>query len=229
MTDHPILFSAPMIRALLSGAKSQTRRLLKPQPFADGYYEGEVDCIFVPAPASNLHAYARFGAAAVGGGAVRTETFTPRIQPGDRLYVREAYSGPYYFTDIAPRHWKPSVPIWYWADGNPQDGDWTKPKPGIHMPRWASRLTLTVTDVRVQRLQDISEEDARAEGAYVGKASGRVADNQMAMNVGMWFASGRGWYADLWDRINGEGAWARNDWVAAYSFTVDRRNIDAEG
>lgn len=241
MTDRPILFSAPMIKALLADRKTQTRRLVNPQPFADGYYEGEVDCTFVPAPASNLPAYARFGAAAVGGGAIRTETFTPRIQPGDRLYVREAYSGPYAIGDIPPRDWATYLPIWYWADGNPEDGDWTRPKPGIHMPRWASRLTLPVSEVRVERLQDITDADAIAEGitcenVIVGMAC--YGGPPVEITADRYFFDGcdeEGFedavsaYAALWDSINGEGAWTRNDWIVAYTFEVARRNIDAEG
>lgn len=102
------------------------------------------------------------------------------------------------------------------------------PKPP-NMPRWASRLTLTVTDVRVQRLQEISEEDARSEGAYVGKVTGRVADDHATMAFGQWFFTARTWYSDLWDRINGTGAWAANPWVVAYSFSVERRKIDQRG
>lgn len=240
MTDRPILFSAPMVRALLAGTKTQTRRVLKPQPFADRYYEGVIDCTFVPAPASNLQAYARFGAAAVGGGAIRTETFTPRIQPGDTVWVREAWRSHETYDDLAPGKMGGEEPVRYEADdahqtwGFPAISKLGRLRASMHMPRWASRLTLTVTDVRVERLHDISEVDARAEGAYVGKASGRVADNQMAMNLGMWFANGRGWYADLWDRINAKNTkravpWASNPWVVAYSFTVEHRNIDAEG
>lgn len=86
-----------------------------------------------------------------------------------------------------------------------------KNKPSIHMPRWASRLTLTVTDVRVERLQDISREDTIAEGIE------GLED--------VW----TGWhqpYAELWEKINGAGSWAANPWVVAISFSCERRNID---
>lgn len=228
MTDRPILFSAPMIKALLAGQKTQTRRLVNPQPFADGYYEGEVDCTFVPAPASNLQAYARFGAAAVGGGAIRTETFTPRMQPGDTLWVREAWRASKGYDAYPPRemsHW----PVHYEADGTPNADDDMgmngRLRASMHMPRWASRLTLTVTDVRVQRLQDISEEDARAEGV-TGRRDGwfAVVDEKRGLTGSA--PDARSAYAMLWGIINGTGSWAANPWVVAYSFTVERRNID---
>lgn len=103
---------------------------------------------------------------------------------------------------------------------------WLK-KPSIHMPRWASRTTLQVTDVRVERLQDISEADAVAEGCFKGKASGRVFASAGAMHIGgdEW-ANARDWYADLWNSINGEGSWDANPWVVAYTFTVQHGNID---
>ena len=257
MTDRPILFSAPMILALLAGTKTQTRRLVNPQPFADGYYEGEVDCTFVPAPASNLQAYARFGAAAVGGGAIRTETFTPRIQPGDTLWVRESGHLLREAFDHDPRSgedvWRDAgfchaadgaivparaydTPLSEWAGGCGRIS-----RPSIHMPRWASRLTLTVSEVRVERLQDITDADAIAEGitcenVIVGMAC--YGGLPVEVTADRYFFDGcdeEGFedavsaYAALWDSINGEGAWARNDWIVAYTFAVERRNIDAEG
>ncbi len=124
------------------------------------------------------------------------------------------------------RRWPYSGSPIYAADGKHDAG--CEFFPSIHMPRRFSRLTLVVTDVRVQRLQDVSEEDALAEGAYVAPRSRRVADSYAAMAVaGHWFASARTWYADLWDRINGPGAWDANPWVAAYTFTVHQQNIDA--
>lgn len=261
MTDRPILFSAPMILALLAGTKTQTRRLVNPQPFADGYYEGEVDCTFVPAPASNLQAYARFGAAAVGGGAIRTETFTPRIQPGDTIWVREAWRTFVSLDDTKPRDiWSPGcgrgAGVFYEADEGgsyrTREGEfWPavregrsafgKLRPSMFMPRWASRLTLTVSEVRVQRLQDVTDADAIAEGitcesVIVGMAC--YGGQPIEITADRYFFDGcdeEGFedavsaYAALWDHINGEGAWARNDWIVAYSFTVERRNIDAEG
>ena len=99
------------------------------------------------------------------------------------------------------------------------------------MPRWASRLTLLVTDVRVQRLQHISEEDAAAEGAYRGKASGRIATNYAAMILGDWYATARDWYSELWDSLHTDAGtrWEDNPWITAISFDVRHGNIDQIG
>ena len=127
---------------------------------------------------------------------------------------------------MAPGQWSAGEPIWYWADGNPTEGDWTKPKPSIHMPRWASRLTLTVSDVRVQRLQDCSDDDAAAEGlTYLDDGPGAgfwIVDGTPVCSAGSVEA-----YAQLWNHINGDGAWEANPWIVAITFTVEKRNIDA--
>ena len=95
------------------------------------------------------------------------------------------------------------------------------------MPRWASRLTLTVTDVRVERLQDISEADAIAEGcAPLSHPMGRADLLWHEIGPDQWQAPSR-WYRTLWDSINGAGAWADNPWVVAVSFDVREGNIDA--
>jgi hypothetical protein len=240
-----MLFKAPMVRALLAGTKTQTRRVIKPAPFVD-----KMGNFCVPDRRGRV---GNWGQRLDGRPCTRNFAEAHiRIRAGDRLWVREAWQtgsssdgpqiafratpdffeidawdgpdegiGPSFNYDRCPsahfHHWLPDVLN--------NDGPW---RPSIHMPRWTSRLTLIVTDVRVQRLQDISEEDARAEGAYVAPRSGRVADDYVTMAIaGSWFASGRGWYANLWDRINGTGSWAANPWVAAYTFTVHQKNIDA--
>ena len=207
MADRSILFSAPMVRAILAGTKTQTRRVMPARPLISTY-DGR------PVVQDRDGVYRA------------PET---RYKVGDRLWVRETIDMGHtgyvictctYQADGTPVDLRPSP---FWAGNQTR-----KLIPSIHMPRWASRLTLTVTEVRVQRLQDISEADAAAEGAYRGKASGRYADNYSMMAIaGQWFASSRSWYADLWDRINGAGSWEANPWVAAYTFTVEPRNIDA--
>lgn len=192
MTDRPIIFSAPMVRALLDGRKTQTRRLLKP-PYGTLEYLG---------------------------GSTWRPIYTKCFR-GDRLWVREAFS--YETMDVDRNGF---MPPWYWADGNPTSGDFTRPKPSIHMPRWASRLTLTVTEVRVQRLQNISEADADAEG-FGGDFPHVVmpdvfpdADEAGGLTIPQCF--GR-----LWNSLYGPDAWDANPWVAAITFTVARGNIDA--
>jgi hypothetical protein len=211
MRERPILFSGPMVRAILDGRKTQTRRVLKPQPFDDGYFEGDVFCDFVPAPASNQAAYARFSAAAVGGGAVRTETYEPRHKVGDRLWVREAWThtGDGVWT-IADARFVGSAGVRYHADG-PVAG--AKYWPSIHMPREFSRISLDVTSVKVERLQSISEAEAVAEGCR-----GRLGPNPEFPDE--WDPSPQEEFRDLWDHINGPGSWEANPWVVAIAFRV---------
>lgn len=215
MTDRPILFSAPMVRALLAGQKTQTRRLLKPKKdvmsclLSNGWTD---DYILDPGNREWLERY-----------------YPWRI--GDSLYVREAWSPAHITTGMKPRDLMPGSPIWHWADGRiPDGGDWTKPKPGIHMPRWASRITLTVTDVRVQRLQAMSNEDAEAEG-FKG---GQLDDGFGPRDIGGGFtvespgtyASAAGMFFLTWQKLHPEWDGYDDPWVVAVSFRVGRHNID---
>lgn len=225
MTDRPILFSAPMVRALLSGIKTQTRRTLPPHIVRYGEFDGPG--LYHPtvirkgeeAPGPETYGiWARDGAWA---------SKLP-IRPCDRLWVREAWRAGKGYDAYPPRemsHW----PVHYEADGKPEADDDMgmngRMRASMHMPRWASRLTLTVTDLRVQRLQEISEADAISEGVSP-LASGRYhcgfdEDGEITCKSPITA------YAWLWNRINGDDAWGTNPWVVAYSFTVDRRNIDA--
>jgi len=217
MADHPILFSAPMVRALLDGRKTQTRRILKPQPI--------VNC-------AGLLVLERKGDFLQG--TPDDVADAQRITTDDSLWVREAWRCNGWATDMASIFYRASEGDGYTAMCEQYPVAGKKPmrvtttwRPGIHMPRWASRITLAVTEVRVERLQDISEADAVAEGCFKGKASGRVFANETAMHLGgdQW-RNARDWYADVWDLINGEGAWDKNPWVVAYSFTVLPKNID---
>jgi hypothetical protein len=214
MSDKPILFSGPMIRAIREDRKSQTRRIIKPQPPANW----DRHCWFSqPVYGWTEHAEPT------------TEWFkaNTRFSPGDRLWVRETWRAMAMMDDLSPSAMPSDSFVTYDA------ADAMPPAPGktrvsIHMPRWASRLTLAVTDVRVERLQDISEEDAVAEGCFVGKATRRVFDSMTSMRLGgpQW-RTARDWYADLWETINGADSWAANPWVVALTFTTERRNIDA--
>jgi hypothetical protein len=196
MSDRPIIFSAPMVRALIDGRKTQTRRVLKPQP---------VPCLSWSEPPAGTYPSAK--------GWSRL-----RYAPGDRLYVREAFS--YETLDVDRNGF---MAPWYWADGNPVSGDWTRPKPSIHMPRWASRLTLTVTEVKVQRLTDISEADAVAEGV---RRFGPMWGVEQDSGHGAASNTAAGCFRLLWNSLHGPDAWDANPWVAAISFTVEPRNID---
>lgn len=213
---------------MLAGRKTQTRRMLKPQPElnAAGLWQ------YPPAKATECAPekwVKRFG------GFCQTDdeglkSFLTPIEKrnflpyalGDRLWVREAHAfdGPivrYYATDDVH--------------------ELRRKRPSIHMPRWASRLTLTLTDVRVQRLQDISHNDALAEGVEM-----ESADPPFYYVPGIWPHSltavgieepgGRHAersYAKLWNRLHGDDAWEANPWVVALTFTVANGNIDQLG
>lgn len=221
MADKPIIFSAPMVRALMDWRKTQTRRVLKPQPkvLKNGIWYRPYP-VLRPLQWEYLHGDRIAGFA------------DTRYAPGDRLWVREAFS--YETLDVDRNGF---MPPWYWADGNPMSGDFTRPKSPIHMPRWASRLTLTVTDVRVQRLHDISEEDAIAEGVeplHTGYfpygittfLTTFVGDREVPAQC---CRTAKHSYEMLWNSLHGPDAWDANPWVAAYSFTVQRGNIDTQG
>jgi hypothetical protein len=183
MKSRPILFSAPMVRAILAGAKTQTRRVGK----------GFMAATF---PDTGEQWY---------------RSPSPYGEPGDRLWVRETFAS---FRDA--RSTKPTEAEYVvFADGvtmlregrsirapDAFDPSRLKWRPSIHMPRWASRILLDVTDVRVERLQDISEDDARAEGVRLGAAH-----------------SFRESYEWLWDEINGRRApWSSNPWCWCITF-----------
>lgn len=212
MTDRPILFSGPMVRALLAGTKTQTRRIIKAgrrvPEFCGGRYDDRNDPSCWGWEDCELGEWITLDQ-------WNQWNFVP-CRIGDRLYVREAWRTWESVDHMSPRDLTRVETIQYEADGL-TDNCMTMSRPGrfrqgMHMPRWASRLTLTVTDVRVQRVQEISVDDAIAEGRPKGGE----------------FLSARSWFRDLWDSLNGPRGygWDANPWVAAYTFTVERRNID---
>lgn len=226
--DKPILFSAPMVRALLDGRKMQTRRLLKSEPteLIDGFHKDLISGVeYYSIDHSTGHFVLPAKAVA--------------FRPGDRLWCREAWRTTGAFEDLAPSVMNGSaIRIRYEADGfiDERGKSFNHFHPGrlrasIHMPRWASRLTLVVNDVRVERLKEISRDDAIAEGLM------KVPAPQLAVEMGCnygfdgsnLYGSPISAYAALWDHINGPGAWAANPWVAVYSFDVIQQNIDMIG
>ncbi|WP_457814172.1 hypothetical protein U8C43_24020 [Sinorhizobium meliloti] len=218
MTDRPILFSGPMVRALLDDRKTQTRRILKPQPYE---YNGRWWIVDRHSGDCHLDLWAR------------GDVGCRPIHPGDRLWVRETWAP---LTSLTHNDPGPQAIIdggFYRADGGTVDGEVSRWKPSIFMPRHASRLTLIVTDVRVERLQDISEADAKAEGLQT-HSDGDADDNGRARIYEYfrgsddleWERDPVDAYLSLWDAINGDGAAHANLWVAAYTFTVIKQNID---
>lgn len=207
MKERPILFSAPMVRALLAGTKTQTRRAMKPQPteFVGG--PGVTLQDGSPAPLvpldDSVEPYGR-------------EIVCPYGQPGDRLWVRESFA--HMYSGNAQPDKRAPEDVAYMADNLTPDpyvyGSW---KPSIHMPRWASRITLEITSVRVERLQEISIEDAKAEGAWGPDDSivQKVADY---FGTDIFSANPRKAFQMLWESINGPDSWAANPWVWAIEF-----------
>ena len=186
MKERPILFSAPMVRALLAGTKTQTRRVVKP-------LKGEeID----PAGIYDQHP-----------GDLELAR-CPYGQPGDRLWVREAYFGNHY---LHPNEPADERELHYRADGYEDfEGERITWRPSIHMPRWASRITLEIVSVRVERLHEISEEDAKAEG---------VEHYKPEHTVGLPPCSAHRYaFEDLWRSINGHESWSANPWVWVVEF-----------
>ncbi len=216
--ERPILMSAPMVRALLSGAKTQTRRVVKPQPWAscciEEGMEGEppfvYSALYGDGPGHDVHE-------------TRTPCRCPYGEPGDRLWVRESFSGAraYETRGYPLREW--GNKIFYWADGQPRSGDWTRPRPSIHMPRSLSRITLEITGVRVEKLQAISEADAMDEGcrpALMSMTGVYCGADVMAASAREY----RDAYRLLWEQINGPGSWDANPWVWVLEFrTLERQ------
>lgn len=236
MADRPLIFSAPMVRALLDGRKCQTRRILKPQPIGfPWFWEGdEVD----PVPGW-------FDGYEVGRtpcGAPEREVNVPlKGMPyavGDRLWCREAWRLDSMNDDTSPADFVrglaeqgmsgPNGLVRFEADERDAWGDeYTLPvgrlRPSIHLPRQLSRLALVVTEVRIQRVQEISEADARAEGCPFTH-DGRQY-NPPPSDVDSWQGYGRASFSLLWSEIHGPSAWRHNDWVCAMTFSTHRANI----
>lgn len=194
MKERPILFSGPMVRAILDGRKTQTRRVLKRQ-YLDPTW------IIRPATADRFNGHTHDWW--LPGGTVPVAAIRcPYGVPGDRLWVREAFGIP-----DAPYEREDKSLLIYRADESPRMAELNKHfwRPSIFMPRWASRLTLEVLRVRVERLQEISEDDAKAEGA-VGAAVETFAPSHRAA------------FENLWGEINGAESWKANPWVWVVEF-----------
>lgn len=198
-----------MVRAILEGRKTQTRRILKPGKFElpNGGSDGWVY-------ATGYEGWGGLSKKEFGGLSSYPLPRCPYGVPGDRLWVRENWAARLDEDHKSPSQLNPAFRVSYWADPRTCNtgcgGAAGRKRPGIHMPRWASRITLEVTGVRVERLQDISEEDARAEG--VDTFDDVLGDD------GATPASARRVYARLWDHINGAGSWEANPWVWVISF-----------
>lgn len=244
MTDRPIIFSGPMVRALLEGRKTMTRRLLYVKRKAkNGIIPASASVVTGLVPAKGLRGVRRI-VYEPGTGRRSPEGFPldhgpdeyftasgwQKVVKGDRLWVREnaqlrsvgpgrgevciAYQADGRMGEVFPHFLKPN-------EKNPFSAvSWS---PSIHLPRWASRLTLVVTGTKIERVQSITMEDQIAEGLpfrprakaeHVMAAAIRVAD-ELAPK-----------WERLWRSLNGDASWEANPWVVAISFEVVRKNID---
>jgi hypothetical protein len=206
--ERPILFSGEMVRAILDGRKTQTRRVVK-NPEYFGCFTG--DC---------PHGDQALCDAAIGDFA---KTNCPYGVIGDRLWVREACRGEElengedgvrYMADngweIIPNNARAAMK---WLRLHNYRKSQNAVVPSIHMPRWASRINLEITNVRVQRLRDISKEDAISEGLSPGLFGGTYRAPGFALD-----RDAIGAYEAVWESINGKGSWERNPWVWAITF-----------
>lgn len=210
MAERPILFSGPMVRAILAGTKTQTRRMVKEKPPASGQCLGDIE----EHPDHEAEWFYWFD------GGSKGPSFTcPYGNPGDRLGVREAWAVSCAYDSYPPRDLTPHTgAVWYASGGGFEfeNGERGISRPSIFMPRWASRITLEVTEVRVQRLHDITEEDAKAEGAEGGcENCGETTCHIECVGHKPNFRDG---YAHIWMKINGEASWHANPWVWAITF-----------
>lgn len=193
MKPKGILFTGSNVRGILEGRKNQTRRIVKPQPINpvgpnfDGVWSDTIDPV--------------------------TRYFGPAYPPGKILYVKETWKTFQGFDECKPTEIRKGAYLEYAADGNSlvpeiMSKKWRTP---LFMCPWMARIWLEVTDVRVERLQEISEEDAIAEGVDPGGPVGNIA---AALEMG----KARYQYANLWTSINGPGSWDANSYVYAYTF-----------
>ncbi len=210
MKETGLMFKAPLVRAILSGQKTQTRRLVEPQPAPR---QGMVNAAYCGHPTIWLP-----------DGPVDAETdpakewSCPFGKLGDRIYVRETVRScrAYEVQGYPPSEWG-NKPIWFEADGAPPGAAsaWaTKATPAIHMPKWSARIWLEITGVRVERLQSISEADARSEGITDGGCM--CCGNPEPCDCATPSPSSRESFAHLWESTGGD--WAANPWVWVIDF-----------
>ncbi|WP_274643369.1 hypothetical protein [Pseudomonas serbica] len=216
--ERPILFSAPMVRAILEGRKTVTRRLVK---------GGQIPTEETSVPTGERQRWSaigqrdpRYGFCVFGSTeaecAKELEEFAPCPygRRGDRLWVRETFNTS---TDCRPQIDEPYI---YAADLN-SDGfqKWAaRWKPSIHMPRAASRILLEITDLRVERLQDISDEQALAEGVRPYLDHAEFGDWYHVEGIETYSAEPSKSFELLWSSINGTESWNVNPWVWVVEF-----------
>lgn len=232
---RPMLFKTAMVQALLAGTKTQTRRLVKPQPDTSD-----------DRPLEIWHGWPSLARS----GEQYHNITPPYGRPGDVIWVRETWWSGYPYEGDEPQYER--LEYWYKADtGDARPGDvsdewcynefglnkecWPRWKSSMFMPREACRLFLEITDIRVEQLQDISESDAVAEGVDYAEFSTKTEGVDMGLDEVRWrdyahsgwphaeksqlmYGSAVGSYRSLWEQINGYESWDRNEWVWVVTF-----------
>lgn len=208
--ERPVLFKAEMVRAILDGRKTQTRRIVKAK-------DSEPErCITLKTLMRNIQEWRQQEGRWFGIDGWDTLVFAdcPYGQVGDHLWVKETWTPDHadfyphfplcYRADFGPEYERENGKVW-----SSEQNAWFpfKWRPSIFMPRWASRITLEITSVRVERLREISEQDAASEGV-----------KWRTGNPGECRTCARGAFMDLWESINGKDSWAANPWVWCIEF-----------
>ena len=212
MKEIPILFSTPMVQAILEDRKFMTRRVIKPQPL----WIGESNIPF-KTPDADPKGIIKF----------------PYGQPGDRLWVRETWQ--LYNVDYKDELGTSMILEDEWEGQMPKTKPWltqilykateiiegwrAKWRPSIFMPRWASRIDLEVVSVRVERLQDLTEEDAKAEGIEKGNTY-YYGDPHPVKGSPKCYNTAKEAFAGLWDSLNAKRGfgWEQNNWLWVVEF-----------
>lgn len=228
MKERPILFNTQMILAILDGRKTQTRRIAKVTSHRckDGFITPLSG--FVPRSIKDHISYCPYG------------------KPGDKLWVRETWQGPLFYDEI-PENWnsdKYKTPEYCYYKASGDSCDFTDAddnfverwRPSIHMPRWASRILLGITDVRLELLNDISNADAISEGLKAITKDARTIKHGIPDRDGYPGNDNNGWewcdwdaspvlaYKKLWESIEGAGSWDLNPFVWVLEFNVISQN-----
>lgn len=255
MKTKPILFSTPMIQALLDGRKTMTRRIVKPESINEAIEWCGGGCDEEPATIDTFQLH--WGVSHDDGKAVKAQWLVSSSEyqeegvvpigegygnVGDLIYVREGFRCNGWATDVATIFYKACKHKSYteMCEQYPVEGK--KPllvtptwKPSIHMPRWASRLTLEITDVRIERLNDISNPDSLAEGIITEQfrpddgfpvCDGYLAPGNKTNLAVPYRTDASIAFRDLWQSINGEDSWEANPWVWVVEFKVHKMNVD---
>jgi hypothetical protein len=225
MKDHPIIFSAPMVRALIQGRKTITRRLAWREKRT--VIGGQIEEFILP---DGGICWGRSGTQEV---RTNIPTLWQDVKLGDRLWVKETWHAHKTLDQLKPREIGSGFgrySIWHSADDEDKDegGFRGRKRPSIFMPRWASRLTLVVTATKIEPVQEISDTDAIAEGICREPRAGMGFS--WTVNINKKTCPGdtpKEAFASFWCFLNGAGQWETNPEVVTLTFAVHKRNIDA--